>query len=104
MENYRTCLHLQSNNLKKGEENMREKFGEILGVIFEHKGLYHLTNVGLVLIMIGLQICSSHIYSKQLEVIVPSIYQAEMWCLDFWTIMVGIGIWKLFCIRHDYLH
>ena len=82
---------------------MREKLGEILGVIFEHKKLYYLTNMIMVLIMIGLQILSSRVYEKQLEVIVASVYQLEIWTLDLWTIMIGCGIWKLFCMRNDYL-
>lgn len=82
---------------------MREKLGEILGVIFEHKKLYYLTNMIMVLIMIGLQILSSRVYAKQLEVIVASVYQLEIWTLDLWTIMIGCGIWKLFCMRKDYL-
>ena len=56
---------------------MKEKIGEILGGIFEHKILYICSIIFDVITIIGFAILSFHFYGKQLDVIVASHYQLD---------------------------
>ena len=81
---------------------MKEKIGEILGGIFEHKILYICSIIFDVITIIGFAILSFHFYGKQLDVIVASHYQLDtIGCALLSIIMVFVLVEKI-NLKHLY--
>ena len=79
---------------RKNEEIIRDKIGEILGVIFEHTWMYYFLIILMIAMIIGFQIIAFQRYDLQLKVLVASHYQLEMMLCDMCSIILSL---LMFC-------
>ena len=82
---------------------MREKIGEILGVIFEHKWIYYTLMSVIVCICVLLQVISLSRYGKQLNMIIPSHYQLESIICDILNMIVILTGVQIIILHREYV-
>ena len=81
---------------------MKEKIGEMLGVIYEHKTLFICSLITMIGMIIGIQMISFHFYGMQLVVIKASINQPIIWLCDFCTICIVYSIYRFLSLKKVY--
>ena len=82
---------------------MKEKIGEILGVIFEHKWMYYILMGLIVCTCVLLQAISLSRYGKQLDVVIPSHYQLESIICDVINMIVILTGVKIIILHREYV-
>lgn len=81
----------------------REKYGEILGGIFEHEILYRIIMMLIIGVTVLLQIIAFHFYGLQLDVLSASYYQLIIMVADILSIFLIIGLnWDFFISNISY--
>lgn len=81
---------------------MKEKIGEVLGVIFEHKAFYYGTFALGIFAIVLMQYLAFHLYGRQLNVLVVSHYQLDILALDAWSILMVYGLYHFRKLNKEY--
>ena len=81
---------------------MKERFGEILGVIYENKTLYYATFTFGIFTIILMQVIAFHLYGKQLNVLIASHYQLDILAIDVWSILMVYGLYHFRKLKKAY--
>ena len=80
----------------------REKYGEILGGIFEHEILYRIIMMLIIGVTVLLQIIAFHFYGLQLDVLSASYYQLIIMVVDILSIFLIIGLFEILYLKYLY--
>lgn len=79
-----------------------EKYGKILGVIYENPLIYYGSIILSIGLIIFLRVMSYHFYELQLNVIINSYYQVYVILLDIFSIISIIGLIPFIILKHKY--